>query len=72
MEGYDNGNNRDDERNNRDDHRPFRDPPICLHIVGVFEMLKLLLSQLFFAVFPVALLSNRTWKLLCRNEFHTE
>ena len=29
MGGYDNGNNRDDERNNRDDNRPFRDPPIC-------------------------------------------
>ena len=56
MEGYDNGNNRDDERNNRDDernnrddNRPFRDPPICLHIAAVFEILKLLLSLLFFA-----------------------
>ena len=29
MDGYDNGNNRDDERNNRDDNRPFSDPPIC-------------------------------------------
>ena len=27
--GYDNGNNRDDERNNRNDNRAFRDPPIC-------------------------------------------
>ena len=46
MDGYDNGNNRDDERNNRDDNRPFRD----LHIAGVFAMLKLLLSQLFFCI----------------------
>ena len=50
MDGYGNGNNRDDERNNRDDNRPFRDPPICLHIAGVFAMLKLLLSQLFFCI----------------------
>jgi hypothetical protein len=49
MEGYDNGNNRDDERNNRDDNRPLRDPSICLHIAGVFAMLKLLLSLPFFA-----------------------
>ena len=46
MDGYDNGNNRDDERNNRDDNRPFRDLPIA----GVFAMLKLLLSQLFFCI----------------------
>jgi hypothetical protein len=29
MDGYDNGDNRDDERNNRDGNRPFRDPSIC-------------------------------------------
>jgi hypothetical protein len=29
MDGYDDGNNRDDERNDRDDNRPFRDPSIC-------------------------------------------
>ena len=47
MEGYDNGNNRDDERNNRDDNRPFRDPPICLHIAAVFEILSSFLSKTF-------------------------
>ena len=35
MGGYDNGNNRDDERNNRDDNRPFRDPSICFGGVWV-------------------------------------
>jgi hypothetical protein len=45
MDGYKNGNDRDDECNNRDDDRPFRN----LHIAGVFAMLKLLVCQLFFA-----------------------
>ena len=49
MDGYKNGNDRDDERKNRDDDRPFRDPPISLNIAGVFATLKLLLSQVFFA-----------------------
>ena len=46
MDGYDNGNNRDDERNNRDDNRPFRDLPIA----GIFAMLRVLLSQLSFCI----------------------
>jgi hypothetical protein len=40
----------DDERKNRDDDRPFRDSPISLNIAGVFATLKLLLSQVFFAL----------------------
>jgi hypothetical protein len=60
MDGYDNGNNRDDERNNRDDNHPFRDPPICLHIMGVFAMLKLLLSQVFFAFITRGLEKRRS------------
>ena len=51
MDGYDDGNNRDDERNNGDDdNRPFRDLPIA----GVFAMLKVLLSQLSFCIHTVA------------------
>ena len=50
MDGYKNGNDRDDECNNRDDDRPFRDPPISLNIAGVFATLKPLFSQVFFAL----------------------